>query len=342
MRLMLRVCLVLLCVLNVMLLRTAQASHSHSTRAQQSLEELIGGSGRIEVMSVQGRAAPAVSDPGRGRIYFDASTNTFQVSENASAYETLILGTAPTFLTSILSPLLIGGTAATSALALRSTSGVGAAGADIIFQVGNNGATEAMRILNNGVVSVVSGDMRLQGANPLYSWWIDAGTRTAYSQWHAALDTWLFDSLTGLSFYPLHTFRAQFSTAGNFLWGGTGTATGTGAVNVHALGSSTAPSTSPADVVQLRGADIAGAGTFGLHIRDEGGNIFTIGNGAIASPGTVQTACSTVAALPAGVAGDRKCVNNQLTACPVLDGTFTGGGTVTCSAFHNGTAWVHS
>lgn len=58
--------------------------------------------------------------------------------------------TAPTFVTSITAPLLIGGTGTTSTLTLRSTSGVGATGADIIFQTGNNGATETGRILNNG------------------------------------------------------------------------------------------------------------------------------------------------------------------------------------------------
>ncbi|MEK7638193.1 MAG: glycosyl hydrolase family 28-related protein, partial [Patescibacteria group bacterium] len=48
----------------------------------------------------------------------------------------------------------IGGTTASSTLVLRPTSGVGATGADIIFQVGNNGAIEAARILNNGNVGI--------------------------------------------------------------------------------------------------------------------------------------------------------------------------------------------
>lgn len=45
---------------------------------------------------------------------------------------------------------IIGGTGTTDDLILRTTSGVGATGADMIFQIGNNGATEAMRILNSG------------------------------------------------------------------------------------------------------------------------------------------------------------------------------------------------
>ncbi|NCN28339.1 hypothetical protein GW915_12290, partial [bacterium] len=69
-----------------------------------------------------------------------------------------VFGTAPTFTTSITDPLVIGGTTTTSTLALRSTSGVGTTGADILFQVGNNGATEAMRILNNGNVGIGTTD----------------------------------------------------------------------------------------------------------------------------------------------------------------------------------------
>jgi hypothetical protein len=62
--------------------------------------------------------------------------------------------TSPIFLTSITTPLIIGGTATTSTLTYRTTSGTGAAGADHIFQVGTNGATEAMRILNSGAIGI--------------------------------------------------------------------------------------------------------------------------------------------------------------------------------------------
>lgn len=62
--------------------------------------------------------------------------------------------TTPTFTTSATGPLFIGGTGTTSTLTLRSTSGVGTTGADIVFQVGNNGATEGLRITNDGNVGV--------------------------------------------------------------------------------------------------------------------------------------------------------------------------------------------
>lgn len=85
-------------------------------------------------------AAAVVGETGTGDLVF-ASSPTLAT---------------PTFTTSATFPLHIGGTGTTSTLTLRSTSGVGATGADIIFQTGNNGATEGMRILNNGFVGVNS------------------------------------------------------------------------------------------------------------------------------------------------------------------------------------------
>jgi hypothetical protein len=61
---------------------------------------------------------------------------------------------SPIFTGTVIAPLIEGGTATTSPLTYRTTSGVGTTGADHIFQVGNNGATEAMRILNNGNVGI--------------------------------------------------------------------------------------------------------------------------------------------------------------------------------------------
>ncbi len=60
----------------------------------------------------------------------------------------------PVFTTNITTPLIIGGTGVAQTLILRSTSGVGEAGADIIFQTGNNGATEVGRIFNSGIVNL--------------------------------------------------------------------------------------------------------------------------------------------------------------------------------------------
>jgi hypothetical protein len=62
-------------------------------------------------------------------------------------------GVAGAFTTSVTTPLVIGGTAANSVLALRSTAGIGTTDA-IVLQVGSNGAVEAMRILSGGVVNL--------------------------------------------------------------------------------------------------------------------------------------------------------------------------------------------
>ena len=61
---------------------------------------------------------------------------------------------ATTVFADIVDSLIIGGSDPTSSITIRSTSGVGVTGADIILQTGNNGGTEAMRILNNGRIGV--------------------------------------------------------------------------------------------------------------------------------------------------------------------------------------------
>ena len=166
--------------------------------------------------------------------------------------------------------------------------------------------------------------------------------------------------------------RAINPTSGNV--GIRTTSFGTSADGSLSQGIGTAPTTSPADVFQRTIVDSFGAGTASWQGRDEQGFLYTMGNAMFLLGGTtssfsalkrvsagmecrlsddsgyctsfkaavVATTCSTVAALPAGTVGDRKCVSDQLTTCPVIDGTFTGGGVVVCSAFYNGTAWVHS
>ncbi|TAK96141.1 hypothetical protein EPO05_02505, partial [Patescibacteria group bacterium] len=49
---------------------------------------------------------------------------------------------------------LIGGTGTTDDLIMRTTSGVGVSGADMIFQTGSDGGTEAMRILYDGKIGI--------------------------------------------------------------------------------------------------------------------------------------------------------------------------------------------
>ena len=465
-----------------------QASHIHSTRAQQSLEELIGGSGRIEILSVQGRVAPPVSDAGRGRIYFDSGTNTFQASQNTGAYVTLVGagGSAPANATYITQTSHAGLSAeqALSALAtgyVKVTTGTGVLSAQAVpFPVADGGTglttTTVSQLLyssatntvaglatgNNGVLitsgtgvpsisstipsatqnnitrlgTIVYGAnangvvLHLAGSTTLGSGYAisdiaTASTATANGNafmfqiagamtsaaagTHALLSAidvvWSIANggaaITNADGINIRTFAAPAPTVtatglrvaaptgaatnyaiwsaaglnrfdGSILHGASATV-GTSGAGVYSQAIGTAPTTSPADVFQRTTVDSFGAGTASWQGRDEEGFTYTLGHGMFLLGGTtsafpawkrsaalmqarladdsadatlqaltLRTACVAIASLPAGVEGDRKCVNDQLTSCPVLDGAFTAGGVVRCSAFYNGTAWVHS
>jgi len=61
--------------------------------------------------------------------------------------------TSPTITTSATVPLIIGGTAVSSALTLQSTSGVGSTDS-VVVKVGNNGATTALSVDTTGIVTL--------------------------------------------------------------------------------------------------------------------------------------------------------------------------------------------
>lgn len=71
------------------------------------------------------------------------------------------------FGTSVVSPLILGGTSTTQAITYKTTTGVGATGADHIFQVGNNGSVEGMRIYNAGNIDFSGGRQRIFGTGAL-------------------------------------------------------------------------------------------------------------------------------------------------------------------------------
>jgi hypothetical protein len=86
------------------------------------------------------------------------NSGTALTTTNQTGSGSLVLSTSPTiatptFTTSITTPLIIGGSTASSTLSLQSTSGSGTSDA-IKFLVGNNGATEAMRIKTDGNVGI--------------------------------------------------------------------------------------------------------------------------------------------------------------------------------------------
>lgn len=107
---------------------------------------------------------------GSAWIYIiNATTNVLSVTNGGTGVTTstgsgsVVLSTSPSFTTpsigaatatSLVSPTITGGTGTTQTLTYKTTTGIGATGADHIFQVGNNGATEALRILNNGDIGI--------------------------------------------------------------------------------------------------------------------------------------------------------------------------------------------
>ena len=102
---------------------------------------------------------------GKKAIVYTDSTNVVEVA-NAPATEagtqTLTNKTlaSPTITTSATVPLVIGGTAVSSALTLQSTSGVGTTDS-IAFKVGNNGATTAMTANTSGNIEFRAGTAAL-------------------------------------------------------------------------------------------------------------------------------------------------------------------------------------
>ncbi len=84
---------------------------------------------------------------------FPSTSATIARTDAANTFTGVQTMTSPVLNTSTQTPLVIGGTGTTQTLILRSTSGVGTTGADIVLQTGNNGAVEAGRIYNSGIVS---------------------------------------------------------------------------------------------------------------------------------------------------------------------------------------------
>lgn len=99
------------------------------------------GAGDVEEISISAGGITFLGTPS------SANLATFISDETGSG--SLVFGTSPTFTTSIVSPLIVGGTGVGSTLTFKSTSGIGSTDA-IIFQVGNNGATESLRITTGG------------------------------------------------------------------------------------------------------------------------------------------------------------------------------------------------
>lgn len=82
-----------------------------------------------------------------------SSANLLAAMSDKTGTGLLVFGTAPTFTTSITSPILYGGSGTANNLILRTTSGSGASGV-IAFQTGTNGGTEMGRFTFGGALLI--------------------------------------------------------------------------------------------------------------------------------------------------------------------------------------------
>jgi hypothetical protein len=107
--------------------------------------------------SVRGMAAPAVSPSGQGRIYFDSTSNTFQVSQNAGAYTNLVSSSGAQ---SFSGAVTMGG--AGTGLAVTNNETVGGT-------LGVTGATtlSAGATITTGGLTVSAGGAAITGATTL-------------------------------------------------------------------------------------------------------------------------------------------------------------------------------
>lgn len=132
------------------------------TASTGAVEELTIGTGLTlsgGALSATGAASSVVV----GTTTITSGTDTRILYDNAGVLgeytltgtgTVVAMQTSPTFVTDITTPLVIGGTGTTQDLTFKTTTGVGASGADMHFLVGNNGATEAITILNSGNVGI--------------------------------------------------------------------------------------------------------------------------------------------------------------------------------------------
>lgn len=67
----------------------ALASHIHSTRAEKTLEEMLGRSGLIERLILDGQTSDSVSKANQGKLIYDQANQCFAISTNGAAYQCL-------------------------------------------------------------------------------------------------------------------------------------------------------------------------------------------------------------------------------------------------------------
>ena len=359
----------LACLLLMLLLLPSLAYAQLSTQAQRTLEAMMCRDGRLCKLTMQGTSAPALSVAGQGVMYYDTATNTFQVSQNGGAYVTLAGagGSAPANATYVVQTAHAG-LSAEQVLAdlatgyVKVTTGTGALSAQAVPVPVTDGGTgltttTANQLLYSTSANVVGGSANLtydgtvfqvQGALGNYISKVTDGTATfsVFINNTSATGNQVnigSQSNHSLSLIANDDIRVHITVLGN-VGIGTYNGFGTSAQKVFSQAIGTAPTTSPADVVQEWVADWNGAGTaakfwrveegtqhsFGSKVRLGGALEWTTDNSTDIGALAANRPANIYAAVAFGAAGNAG-VTNTVTVCSsgacvtTCTLTFTGG-----------------
>lgn len=296
--------------------------------------------------------------PGAGTLQIDAAGGGSMVYPGAgiavstgAAWTTSLSSTAPIFTTSVTSPIVQGGSAASSTLVIQSTSGAGTSDS-ITFKtasqatagristgqnwgIGGTESSDARLAVKGNVVgaatfgygvllqptfqSGVTNTANVFNSNP--STQATAFTITQFTHYATTFNTLGAGSAITTQ-YAFHAASGLTQATNNRAFVGDITSSGTANWNAYMAG--TAPN-------YFNGYTVLGT------TAQSGSNQLTVAGG-VGMTNETYTTSYTVATLPAGVQGMRAYVTDA--TAPTFMGTLTGGGAVKCPVFYNGSAWV--
>ncbi len=284
------------------------------------------GTGTAHAYSSAGTSGQFLTSSGAGApswttlsgVAVTSITNGTNISVSAATGAVTVSTVAnPAFGTSVTSPVIIGGVAASSSLVLQSTTGVGTTDS-ILFKVGNNGAVTAMSIASGGTVTI--GTLNL--TNALGIAYGGTGQTTAAAG---------FNALSPITSTGDLIIGTGVNTAGRLAIGANGyvltsngtTATwsaSTGGVASFSAGSTgLTPSTATTGAITLAGTLVAGNGGTGFSTYATGDIIYasatnTLSKLAAGTNGYVLTLSGGIPAWAASSGGGGSYARTTFTA----------------------------